>query len=136
MLGREFGENALAIDAERDGVRLAGFVGIPSFNRGNALHQFAYVNGRPVRDKQIFGALRGAYSDVIARDRAPGRRPVPDTRSGFGGCKRSPGKGRCALSRSGLVRGLIVGAIKQALAHIRHSPRHQRRGSNASGLSR
>ncbi len=55
ILGKEFSENALHIDAERDGIRLAGFAGIPSFNRGNALHQFAYVNGRPVRDKQIFG---------------------------------------------------------------------------------
>ncbi|MGQ5231412.1 DNA mismatch repair endonuclease MutL [Brucella abortus] len=116
VLGREFGENALAIDAERDGVRLAGFVGIPSFNRGNALHQFAYVNGRPVRDKQIFGALRGAYSDVIARDRHPVAVLFLTLDPALVDVNVHPAKADVRFRDPGLVRGLIVGAIKQALA--------------------
>ncbi|MEM1366130.1 MAG: DNA mismatch repair endonuclease MutL, partial [Pseudomonadota bacterium] len=66
ILGEEFPANALRIDAEREGVRLTGLAGLPTHNRGNALHQFFYVNGRPVRDRQLLGALRGAYADLLA----------------------------------------------------------------------
>ncbi|MBV2143720.1 DNA mismatch repair endonuclease MutL [Falsochrobactrum sp. TDYN1] len=116
ILGREFCDNALHIDAERDGVRLAGFAGIPSFNRGNSLHQFAYVNGRPVRDKQIFGALRGAYSDVIARDRHPVAVLFLTLDPALVDVNVHPAKADVRFRDPGLVRGLIVGAIKQALA--------------------
>jgi DNA mismatch repair protein MutL len=116
VLGQDFGENALAIDAERDGVRLAGFVGIPSHNRGNAQHQFAYVNGRPVRDKQIFGALRGAYADVIARDRHPVAVLFLTLDPALVDVNVHPAKADVRFRDPGLVRGLIVGAIKQALA--------------------
>ena len=116
ILGKEFSDNALLIDAERDGVRLAGFAGIPSFNRGNALHQFAYVNGRPVRDKQIFGALRGAYSDVIARDRYPVAVLFLTLDPSLVDVNVHPAKADVRFRDPGLVRGLIVGAIKQALA--------------------
>ncbi|MGC0054788.1 DNA mismatch repair endonuclease MutL [Brucella pituitosa] len=116
ILGKEFSDNALHIDAERDGVRLAGFAGIPSFNRGNALHQFAYVNGRPVRDKQIFGALRGAYSDVIARDRHPVAVLFLTLDPSLVDVNVHPAKADVRFRDPGLVRGLIVGAIKQALA--------------------
>lgn len=116
ILGKEFSENALAIDAERDGVRLAGFAGIPSFNRGNALHQFAYVNGRPVRDKQILGALRGAYSDVIARDRHPVAVLFLTLDPALVDVNVHPAKADVRFRDPGLVRGLIVGAIKQVLA--------------------
>ncbi|KAB2724865.1 DNA mismatch repair endonuclease MutL [Ochrobactrum sp. MH181795] len=116
VLGKEFGENALAIDAERDGVRLAGFVGIPSHNRGNALHQFAYVNGRPVRDKQLFGALRGAYADVMARDRHPVAVLFLTLDPALVDVNVHPAKADVRFRDPGLVRGLIVGAIKQALA--------------------
>src|SRR5690606_39136140 len=116
ILGREFCDNALAIDAEREGVRLAGFAGIPSFNRGNSLHQFAYVNGRPVRDKQIFGALRGAYSDVIARDRHPVAVLFLTLDPAIVDVNVHPAKADVRFRDPGLVRGLIVGAIRQALA--------------------
>lgn len=116
VLGKDFSDNALLIDAERDGVRLAGFAGIPSFNRGNALHQFAYVNGRPVRDKQIFGALRGAYADVIARDRHPVAVLFLTLDPALVDVNVHPAKADVRFRDPGLVRGLIVGAIKQALA--------------------
>ncbi len=116
ILGKDFTQNSLAIDAERDGVRLAGFVGIPSYNRGNAQHQFAYVNGRPVRDKQLFGALRGAYADVIARDRHPVAVLFLTLDPTFVDVNVHPAKADVRFRDPGLIRGLIVGAIKQALA--------------------
>lgn len=116
VLGKEFSENAIAIDAERDGVRLAGFAGIPSFNRANSLHQFAYVNGRPVRDKQIWGAIRGAYADVIARDRHGVAVLFLTLDPALVDVNVHPAKADVRFRDPGLVRGLIVGAIKQALA--------------------
>ncbi len=116
VLGKDFPENAIALDAERDGVRLTGFAGVPSFNRGNAAHQYAYVNGRPVRDKQIFGALRGAYADVIARDRHPVAVLFLTLDPAFVDVNVHPAKADVRFRDPGLVRGLIVGAVKQALA--------------------
>lgn len=115
VLGKEFPENAIAIDAERDGVRLTGFAGIPAFNRANSLHQFAYVNGRPVRDKQIWGAIRGAYADVIARDRHPVSVLFLNLDPSLVDVNVHPAKADVRFRDPGLVRGLIVGAMRQAL---------------------
>ena len=71
ILGREFAANALVIDQEREGVHLTGYAGLPTYNRGNAAHQYLFVNGRPVRDRLLHGALRAAYADYLARDRHP-----------------------------------------------------------------
>jgi len=116
VLGKEFPENAIAIDAERDGVRLTGFAGIPAFNRANSLHQFAYVNGRPVRDKQIWGAIRGAYADVISRDRHPVVVLFLNLDPALVDVNVHPAKADVRFRDPGLVRGLIVGAIREALA--------------------
>src|SRR3546814_11475574 len=70
-MGREFADNALPIEALREGIRLTGYAGLPTLNRGNAQHQYLFVNGRPVRDKLLYGAIRGAYQDFLARDRHP-----------------------------------------------------------------
>ncbi|HUH50028.1 MAG TPA: DNA mismatch repair endonuclease MutL, partial [Mycoplana sp.] len=71
VLGKDFRDNAIEIDAEREGVRLTGFAGVPTFNRGNSLQQFAFVNGRPVQDKLIWSALRGAYAETVPSGRYP-----------------------------------------------------------------
>ncbi|MGE0408954.1 MAG: DNA mismatch repair endonuclease MutL, partial [Amphiplicatus sp.] len=71
IMGRDFEANALAIDAERAGLRLYGFAGLPTFNRGLPDKQYLFVNGRPVKDKLVVGAVRGAYADFLARDRHP-----------------------------------------------------------------
>src|SRR6185312_14552417 len=71
ILGQEFRANALAIAAEREGVRLEGFAGLPTLSRANSLAQYLFVNGRPVRDKLLIGAVRGAYADYLPRDRHP-----------------------------------------------------------------
>ena len=69
-MGRDFAANALRVDAQREDITLTGYIGLPTLNRRTASHQF-FVNGRPVRDKQLFGAVRGAYMDFLAHDRHP-----------------------------------------------------------------
>ncbi len=71
VLGRDFRDNAIEIDAAREGARLTGFAGLPTYSRANSLGQFLFVNGRPVRDKLLLGALRAAYADLMKRDRHP-----------------------------------------------------------------
>ncbi|MGP2492340.1 DNA mismatch repair endonuclease MutL [Mesorhizobium sp. PUT5] len=116
VMGADFPDNALAIDAEREGVRLSGHVSIPSFTRANALQQYAYVNGRPVRDKLIAGAIRGAYADVLPRDRHPLAVLFLTLDPALVDVNVHPAKADVRFRDPGLVRGLIVGAIRQALA--------------------
>ncbi|MEQ1944156.1 DNA mismatch repair endonuclease MutL [Mesorhizobium sp. VNQ89] len=116
VMGDDFPQNALAIDAQREGVTLAGHVSIPSYSRANALQQYAYVNGRPVRDKLIAGAIRGAYADVMARDRHPVTVLFLTLDPALVDVNVHPAKADVRFRDPGLVRGLIVGAIKQALA--------------------
>lgn len=115
ILGREFPDNALPIEAEREGVTLSGYVSIPSFTRGNALHQFAYVNGRPVRDKLITGAIRAAYMDVLPRNRHALAALFLSLDPRLVDVNVHPAKADVRFRDPGLVRGLIVGAIRQAL---------------------
>ncbi|MCT7373852.1 DNA mismatch repair endonuclease MutL [Chelativorans salis] len=115
VLGQAFSENALAIDAEREGIGLTGYASIPSFTRGNALHQFAYVNGRPVRDKLIAGAIRGAYMDVLPRDRHAVTALFLSLDPALVDVNVHPAKADVRFRDPGLVRGLIIGAIRQAL---------------------
>ena len=100
ILGQEFGDNALEIDSERQGVRLTGYAGLPTFNRGNALHQYFFVNGRPVKDRALAGAIRGAYADFLARDRHGVVVLFLDLDPHQGGCERAPGQIGRAVSRS------------------------------------
>ncbi|MGE3306604.1 MAG: DNA mismatch repair endonuclease MutL, partial [Rhizobiaceae bacterium] len=115
VLGRDFTDNALAIDAAREGVRLTGSISLPSFSRANALQQYAYVNGRPVRDKLIASAIRGAYADSLARDRHPVCVLFIDIEPAHVDVNVHPAKADVRFRDPGLVRGLIVGAIRQAL---------------------
>jgi DNA mismatch repair protein MutL len=115
VLGQAFIDNAIALEAEREGVRLSGHVSIPSFSRGNALNQYAYVNGRPVRDKLIAGAIRGAYADALARDRHAVVALFIEIDPALVDVNVHPAKADVRFRDPGLVRGLIVGAIRQAL---------------------
>ena len=130
VIGAEFAENAVPIDAQRDDVRLDGFAGIPTYHRGNALQQFFYVNGRPVRDKMLLSALRGAYADVMARDRFPVAVLFLSLDPALVDVNVHPAKADVRFRDAGMVRGLIVGAIRQAfaLAGLRPST------ADASGL--
>lgn len=116
IMGREFAENAVAIDAEREGVKLTGYVSIPSYNRGNALMQYAYVNGRPVRDKLFSGAIRGAFADALPRDRHAVTALFLQIDPDQVDVNVHPAKADVRFRDPGLVRGLIVGAIRQTLA--------------------
>lgn len=115
VMGKDFPENSIAIDAEREGVGLSGHVSIPSFTRANALQQYAYVNGRPVRDKLIAGAIRGAFSDVLPRDRHAVTVLFITLDPADVDVNVHPAKADVRFRDPGLVRGLIVGAIRQAL---------------------
>ena len=120
ILGADFADNALAIDQARDGVRLTGLAGLPTLNRATARDQYLFVNGRPVRDKLLTGAVRGAYQDFLARDRHPMVALFVDLPGGRGRRQRPPRQGRGAVPRRGLVRGLIVGALRHALDEAGH----------------
>lgn len=115
VMGREFSDNALEIRAERTDVRLAGHASIPSFTRANALQQYVYVNGRPVRDKMLTGAIRGAYADVLPRDRHAVTALFVDIEPALVDVNVHPAKADVRFRDPGLVRGLMVGAIRQAL---------------------
>ncbi|MHA6684602.1 DNA mismatch repair endonuclease MutL [Mesorhizobium sp. A556] len=115
VMGKDFPENSLLIDAMREGVRLTGYVSIPSFSRANALQQYAYVNGRPVRDKLIAGAIRGAFADVLPRDRNAVTVLFLTLDPGTVDVNVHPAKADVRFRDPGLVRGLIVGSIRQAL---------------------
>ncbi|PHP66203.1 DNA mismatch repair endonuclease MutL [Zhengella mangrovi] len=116
VMGEEFAVNALEIDAEREGVRLTGHTSIPSYSRGNGLAQYVYVNGRPVRDKMLAGAIRGAYIDTLPRDRHAVAALFIDIDPALVDVNVHPAKADVRFRDPGLVRGLIVGAIRQALA--------------------
>lgn len=115
VLGKEFSDNALPIDAEREGVRLTGYTSIPAYSRGNALNQFVYVNGRPVRDKLIAGAIRAAYMDALPRDRHAVTALFIQLDPELVDVNVHPAKADVRFRDPGLVRGLLVGAIRQAL---------------------
>lgn len=120
ILGAEFSENAVDLDVERDGIRITGQIGLPTYHRAASTHQFFSVNGRPVRDKLLFGALRGAYADVMAGDRHavvvidialdPTEVDV----------NVHPTKADVRFREPQLVRGLIVSGIRATLANAGH----------------
>ncbi|ENZ80733.1 MULTISPECIES: DNA mismatch repair endonuclease MutL [Caulobacter] len=120
VLGRDFQDNAIEIDQTRDGVRLAGFAGLPTYNRGNAAHQYLFVNGRPVRDRLLQGALRAAYADFLARDRHPTAALYVTLDSTEVDINVHPAKAEVRFRDPALVRGLIVGALRHALAGAGH----------------
>ena len=120
LLGRDFEANALLIDQERDGVRLSGYAGLPTYSRGNAAHQYLFVNGRPVRDRLLQGALRGAYADFLARDRHPAAVLFLDIDPLYVDVNVHPAKAEVRFRDPALVRGLIVGALRHALHAAGH----------------
>ena len=120
IMGREFAENALPIAAEREGIRLAGHAGVPTLNRATARHQYLFVNARPVRDKLLIGAVRGAYQDFLARDRHPMLALFLELDPALVDVNVHPAKAEVRFRDAGLVRGLIVSALKHALAEAGH----------------
>src|SRR5882757_3617561 len=120
IMGREFADNAVGIDANREGFRLTGFAGLPTLNRPTGQHQYLFVNGRPVRDKLLAGAVRGAYQDFLARDRHPMVALFLEAPTGMVDVNVHPAKTEVRFRDAGIVRGLIVGALRTALAAAGH----------------
>jgi len=120
ILDRRFGENAIAIDAVREDIKVTGFAGLPTYNRANAMQQFLFVNGRPVKDKLLIGAVRGAYADFLARNRHPVVALFVDLPAAQVDVNVHPAKSEVRFREPGLVRGLIVSALRHGLAEAGH----------------
>ncbi len=120
IMGRDFADNSVAIDANREGFRLTGFAGLPTLNRPTSQHQYLFVNGRPVRDKLLNGAVRGAYQDFLARDRNPMVALFLDAPTELVDVNVHPAKTEVRFRDAGIVRGLIVGALRTALSAAGH----------------
>jgi len=120
ILGRDFAGNALAIDAEREGIRLTGYAALPTYSRGAAVAQFLFVNGRPVRDKLLTGALRAAYADFLSRDRHPAACLFLTCDPHRVDVNVHPAKSEVRFREPGIARGLIVSGLRHALAEAGH----------------
>jgi DNA mismatch repair protein MutL len=120
VLGAEFAENSIAIDTSRDGLHLTGYAALPTYSRGAAVAQFLYVNGRPVKDKLLTGALRAAYFDFLSRDRHPAAALFVDCDPQLVDVNVHPAKSEVRFRDPGLARGLIVSGLRHALAEAGH----------------
>ncbi len=120
IMGRDFGENSIAVDALREGIHLTGRAGLPTYHRGTAQMQYLFVNGRPVRDKLLHGAVRGAYQDFLARDRHPVVALFLTIDPHQVDVNVHPAKAEVRFRDSGIIRGLIVSALRHALAGAGH----------------
>lgn len=115
LIGKDFANNAVPLDADREGYKLEGYIGLPTMNYGQPTHQYIFVNGRPVKDRLILGALRAAYSDVLAKDRYPAVCLFFDVPPEYVDVNVHPAKAEVRFRDSGVVRGLMITAIKHAL---------------------
>jgi DNA mismatch repair protein MutL len=120
IMGADFIDNAVEIHAPRDGITLSGYAALPTYSRGAAISQFFFVNARPVRDKQLLGALRGAYADMLSRDRHPAAVLFIDLPSDRVDVNVHPAKTEVRFREPAMVRGLIVSALQHALAGAGH----------------
>lgn len=116
LIARELRDNAVAIDEERGGMRLSGIAGLPTYNRGVADHQYLFVNGRPVKDRLLTGAVRGAYADMLARDRHAVLALFLSLPPEDVDVNVHPAKTEVRFRDAAAVRGFIVSGLRQALS--------------------
>ena len=115
VMGKEFGENSVLIDAFRENLHISGYVSLPTLNKANSLSQYLFVNNRPVRDKLLLGAIKGAYMDVLASNRYPMCALFFDIDPAYVDVNVHPAKAEVRFYDNALVRGLLVSAIRNAL---------------------
>src|SRR5829696_2212857 len=115
VLGPEFNDNAIPIGVARDGIGIAGFAGLPTFHRGASTHIHFVVNGRPVRDKLLLGAVRGAYADVMPSDRHPVLALTINLDPRAVDVNVHPAKTEVRFRDPAFVRGMVVSALKEAI---------------------
>jgi DNA mismatch repair protein MutL len=120
VIGRDFTDNALRIDAEREGLSLQGYAALPTYSRGSSAQQYLFVNGRPVLDRMLYGALRAAYFDVLSRDRHPAAvlNLIADPQRVD--VNVHPAKAEVRFREPDAARSLIITALKSALTHAGH----------------
>ena len=116
LVARELKDNGVAIDLERGAMRLTGIAGLPTYNRGIADHQYLFVNGRPVKDRLLAGAVRGAYADMLARDRHAVLALFLELPCEDVDVNVHPAKSEVRFRDAQAVRGFIVSGLRQALA--------------------
>jgi DNA mismatch repair protein MutL len=112
---RELAANSIGVDLDRGEVHLGGVISLPTYNRGIADHQYLFVNGRPVKDRLLVGALRGAYADLLARDRHPVVALFLDIPTSEVDVNVHPAKTEVRFRDPQLIRGMIVGGLRRAL---------------------
>ncbi|MBO9697451.1 MAG: DNA mismatch repair endonuclease MutL [Sphingopyxis sp.] len=112
---RDLAANSIGVDIDRGEVHLGGVISLPTYNRGIADHQYLFVNGRPVKDRLLVGALRGAYADLLARDRHPVVALFLDVPTSEVDVNVHPAKTEVRFRDPQLVRGMIVGGLRRAL---------------------
>ncbi|MDE2473549.1 MAG: DNA mismatch repair endonuclease MutL [Alphaproteobacteria bacterium] len=120
LIGRDFADNAIKIDAVRETIALSGFAGLPTYNRAAPNAQYLFVNGRPVKDRLLLGALKGAYADYLPKDRHPAVALFITCDPVLVDVNVHPAKAEVRFRDGALVRGLIVGALKSALHEHSH----------------
>ena len=120
ILGKDFAQNSLPVDAIRGEYRLSGRIGLPTYNRATAASQFLFVNGRAVRDRLLLGALRGGYEEMVPRGRHPVVALFLELPAEDVDVNVHPAKAEVRFRDAGLVRGLLVASIRQALSEAGH----------------
>ena len=115
-MGREFGENSFLINAQRESLKISGYTSLPTLNKANSLSQYLFVNNRPVRDKLLLGAVKGAYQGVLENGRYPLCALFVDVAPEYVDVNVHPAKAEVRFFDSAAVRGLMVGAIRNALS--------------------
>ncbi|MFU1478806.1 DNA mismatch repair endonuclease MutL [Roseovarius sp. C7] len=120
VLGADFAENTVKIDATREALRMTGYAALPTYSRGAAVAQYLFVNGRPVRDKMLTGALRAAYHDLLSRDRHPAAVLFLTCDPTLVDVNVHPAKSEVRFRDPGQARGLIVSGLRHALAEHGH----------------
>jgi DNA mismatch repair protein MutL len=120
IMGREFLDDALPVDIEREGVRVSGFAGLPTLHRPDAGQQYLFVNGRPVKDKLLIGAVRSAYGDLLPKARYPLLALFVALSPREVDVNVHPSKAEVRFRDAGRVRSLVAGALRQALEAAGH----------------
>ena len=120
LLGKEFGENSLLIEAQREDITINGYASLPTLSRGTTQHQYLFINGRPIKDRMILGCVRAAYMDVLHHGRHPLVALFITLPPAQVDVNVHPAKSEVRFQDAGLVRGLIITALKQALLEGGH----------------
>ena len=120
IMGNDFATNSISVNASKESINLTGHIGLPTLNRGNSSSQYIFVNGRPIRDKLFFGAVRGAYRDFLSNNRYPVLALFLQIPFKSVDVNVHPAKTEVRFENNSLVRGLVISAIKHSLAEAGH----------------